>query len=79
VDIKITGLDELQRKLSRAAKAASPSEQARRIRGTRCPDHGQAPTNVRVIGDRVTAEFCCAKARDRAMKASTDQITRALR
>lgn len=74
MDFKITGLDDLTRTLDKMAKAADPQAMARQMRSSRCPDHGSAPTNVRVSGDRVTAEFCCDTARERAMKATTDHI-----
>ncbi len=79
MDIKITGLDDLQRKLDRMAKAADPNAMAQRFRAYRCPVHGQAPTNVRVVGDKVEAEFCCDDARAKALKAATDAITGSIR
>jgi hypothetical protein len=79
MDIKITGLDDLQRKLDGIAKAGDPQEIARRMRATRCPVHGKGPTNVRVVGDEVKGDFCCARARDLASKAVQDGITRAMR
>lgn len=77
MDFKFDGFDELQRKLDRAAKAASPRETARRIRATCFPVHGEAPTNVRVVGNETKAEFCREKARDLAMNAATDPIKKA--
>jgi len=79
MDIKITGLDDLQRKLDRMARAADPQDMARRMRASRCPDHGKAPTNVRVVGDEVKADFCCEKARDLAAKSIQHEITRSIR
>lgn len=74
MDIKITGLDDLQRKLDKMAKAAQPEQMATRIRATRCPDHGTAIAQATAAGHRIEATFCCDKARAIAMKATTDGI-----
>jgi hypothetical protein len=74
MDIKITGLDDLVKKLDSMAKAASGPEMAARMRQVRCPDHHVGPTNVRVVGDEAHAEFCCEKARSMAVSAVSDPI-----
>jgi hypothetical protein len=79
MDFKITGLDEVIRKLDGIAKAADPNTIASQFRAYRCPVHGKAPTNIRIVGDQVKAGFCCAVARDGAAKATTDSIKRSLR
>jgi hypothetical protein len=79
IKIKVTGLDEIQRKLKKMAKAGDPNEIARTWRALRCPVHHRAPTNVRVVGSEVKAEFCCAVARERASDAVGEGINRAIR
>ena len=74
MDFKIKGLDELTRKLDRLAKDATPAATAERMRGVRCPDHGEYPTNVRVVGDTTEAEFCCEKLRKLATDAALKPI-----
>ena len=79
MDIKITGLDETLKKLDALAKAGSAQENARRWAAMRCPIHHKAPTNVRVVGDRVQAGFCCESFRASAVAATKDAIRGALR
>lgn len=77
MDIKVTELDETIRTLDKLAKDASAPEMARRMGAVRCPDHGQTPTNVAVIGDEARAEFCCAKLRGLAKAAVLAPIKKA--
>lgn len=74
MEIKITGLDQVIRKLDKLAVDASAPQMAKRMGNSRCPIHGRAPTNVRVVGTEVKAEFCCEKARKLAMGAALQPI-----
>lgn len=68
-----------QRKLQGLAKAASTDEMARTLRGMRCTEHHKSPTNIRVVGDRLNADFCCEKFRGEAMAKYKAGIDRAIR
>ncbi len=68
-------LKKLSRKLDQMARAASSQSMASRMRTSRCPVHGRTPTNVRVSGNEVTGEFCCERARERAVQDVTASIT----
>jgi hypothetical protein len=74
MEIKITGLDEAIRKLDELAAETSAPQMARRMGSVRCPVHGTVPTNVRVVGTEVKAEFCCDKARKLALDAALRPI-----
>ena len=74
MEIKITGLDEVMKRLDKIGKATSPQENARRWSSMRCPTHHKAPTNVRVVGDEVTGEFCCETFRASALAATKRAI-----
>lgn len=69
MEFKITGLDELRRKMEKLAADAKPEAMAKRMSAVRCPVHGESPKNVRVAGNEAHAEFCCEKLRDLAAAA----------
>lgn len=75
MDFKITGLDEAIRKLDKLTQDTSAPRMAERMRSVRCPVHGLSPSNVRVVGTEVKAEFCCEKARKLAVDAAVQPIT----
>jgi hypothetical protein len=70
MEIKITGLDELVKKLDKLAADTSAPAMARRMGGARCPVHGKDPKNVQVVGTEVRGEFCCERARQLALDAA---------
>jgi len=74
--VKVTGLDKLQKQLDQMAKAAKPQQMAATMRSYQCPVHGHPPSNIRVVGNEATAEFCCEVARDGAAAKVTSSITR---
>ncbi len=74
VSVKITGLDDLMKRLDGMSKAASAPETARRMRQLRCPDHHVGPTNVHVVGNEARAEFCCEKFRKMTVADTVDAI-----
>ena len=74
VNFKVTGLEKVLKDLDKLAKDASAPEMAKRMRSQRCPDHGLAPSNLRVVGNEVRAEFCCERLRRITLDAATKAL-----